>query len=373
MNKDFTTALIQELISGVYQDYSDNTDFERFGYPPLSQLARRRIKNKVKSFLLRKKILFVDDSYKNDWKQAETFRDHLGGLADLYGLLEDEYSRNLLIRIIAFRILGKTRVKLPLNTPEYWQKRREIKSFANQKDFVSIKFMNWKLFCWTLDKIGYPLKLYDAFIGVLGTFVFKQYQYGKIEPVLKAEKGDFVIDGGGCWGDTALYFAYEVGDKGKIYTFEFVPENLKIMKRNFTLNPQLKKRIEIIDNSLWEKSGNRLYCWDNGPGSRVSGEKITDEDKKITTVSIDDFVFENKVKKIDFIKLDIEGAEMKALQGAIKTIKKFKPKLALSLYHHLNDFYIIPKFINSLDLGYSFYLDHFTIHAEETILFAKPS
>jgi hypothetical protein len=69
--------------------------------------------------------------------------------------------------------------------------------------------------------------------------------------------------------------------------------------------------------------------------------------------------------------MDIEGAELEALKGAKKTLLLFKPKLAISVYHNLHDLWTIPQWIESLDLGYQFYLRHFTIHSEETVLFAK--
>ncbi len=68
--------------------------------------------------------------------------------------------------------------------------------------------------------------------------------------------------------------------------------------------------------------------------------------------------------------MDIEGAELRALKGAEETLKKFCPKLAIAVYHRINDFWTIPKYIDALGLGYRFYLRHFTIHSEETILFA---
>ena len=68
--------------------------------------------------------------------------------------------------------------------------------------------------------------------------------------------------------------------------------------------------------------------------------------------------------------MDIEGAELLALNGAIETIKKFKPKLAIAIYHSMSDFISIPKWIDDLNLGYKLYLDHYTIHTEETILYA---
>ena len=91
---------------------------------------------------------------------------------------------------------------------------------------------------------------------------------------------------------------------------------------------------------------------------------------RVETITIDDLVSEEKLKRVDFIKMDIEGAELEALRGAENTIRQFHPKLAISLYHKLNDLWEIPEYIDSLGLGYKFSLKHVTIHAEETVLFA---
>ena len=71
--------------------------------------------------------------------------------------------------------------------------------------------------------------------------------------------------------------------------------------------------------------------------------------------------------------MDIEGSEFKALHGAVETLKKFRPKLAISIYHKLTDIFEIPAFINSLNLGYQLFIEHYTIHHEETVLYAKAS
>ena len=68
--------------------------------------------------------------------------------------------------------------------------------------------------------------------------------------------------------------------------------------------------------------------------------------------------------------MDIEGAELDALRGAENSIRKFRPKLAISVYHKLDHYWEIAQFIDSLGLGYRFALRHFTIHAEESVLFA---
>ena len=70
--------------------------------------------------------------------------------------------------------------------------------------------------------------------------------------------------------------------------------------------------------------------------------------------------------------MDIEGTEPNALNGAIETIKKFKPKLAIAIYHSTDDFVNIPNWILDLNLNYELFLGHFTIHSEETVCFAKP-
>ena len=69
--------------------------------------------------------------------------------------------------------------------------------------------------------------------------------------------------------------------------------------------------------------------------------------------------------------MDVEGAELRALRGAEMTIREHRPKLAISVYHQPEDIYSIPRFLAELGVGYTFYLDHFTTHGEETVLFAR--
>jgi hypothetical protein len=71
--------------------------------------------------------------------------------------------------------------------------------------------------------------------------------------------------------------------------------------------------------------------------------------------------------------MDIEGAELAALEGARETLVRHRPKLAIALYHSLDDFVQIPRFLSDLSLNYTYYLDHTTIHHEETVLFAAPA
>ena len=160
-----------------------------------------------------------------------------------------------------------------------------------------------------------------------------------------------------------------------VYSFEFIPSNISVFKKNLSLNPHLKNRIKLVQKPLSDVSDNSYYFKDVGPGSKIDAEQFEGYDGIITSISIDDFVEEYNLTSVDYIKMDIEGAEPIALKGAIETIKKFKPKLAIAIYHStgkhgMDDFVNIPAYINNLDLGYKLYLGHYTIHSEETVLFA---
>jgi len=164
-----------------------------------------------------------------------------------------------------------------------------------------------------------------------------------------------------------------VGEKGKVYTFEFTPDNLEVLQRNFDLNPELSKTIEVVPKALWEKSGEVIRYYADGPATSVALRGQSERDVlNVSTVTIDDMVKEKKMPRVDFIKMDIEGAELGALKGAEETLRTFKPKLAIAIYHKDRDMIEIPTYLDELGLGYEFFLDHFTIYGAETVLFATP-
>jgi hypothetical protein len=75
------------------------------------------------------------------------------------------------------------------------------------------------------------------------------------------------------------------------------------------------------------------------------------------------------MQRVDFIKMDIEGSELEALKGAEETIRRFRPRMAISIYHKDDDYFTIPLFIRNLELGYRFYLENYTISDGETVLY----
>lgn len=291
----------------------------------------------------------------------------------LYTLLADDVSKRLFIKLIAYKILGYQKVKLPRNNAKYWNDIEQIKKLDNGKGALQIKFADLQLGLHDLSPIGFNLKVNVTPVGAATIFTQKQYEYHHGEINISPKQGDVVIDCGACWGETVLYFAHEVGQDGRVYAFEFIPANLEIFNANIKQNAHLSERIELVNHPVWDKSDESLFYSDNGPGSSVSASVRSNTDTQcITTMSIDDLVERRQLNKVDFIKMDIEGAEMNALRGAEKTIRRDKPTLAISVYHKEDDFITIPTFINELRLDYEFYLDHHTIHYWETVLFAVP-
>jgi hypothetical protein len=137
------------------------------------------------------------------------------------------------------------------------------------------------------------------------------------------------------------------------------------------LNPNLASRIRLYEHPVWSESGEELYISGNGPATTV--RPVTDDPhaQKVQTFKIDDLINRGDLPRIDFIKMDIEGAELEALRGTESVLRQFRPKLAITVYHDFKDFWTIPQYLDSLGLGYQFYLRHFTIHSEETVMFAK--
>lgn len=362
---EFISKLTIKFFQSLSNNYKDNYDISRFGKLPFKNVIKEKFKDIIFKRFIIKKLLKRDTEV-----LINILENYHEDLIWFYNKLSDNESQKLLIDLICYRILGRRYVKLPLNNNSYWDSIAFVDQLADKKKVIHTDFLGWDLLLFDLRKISYDIFLYSTTGGVVADFKLEQYKYETLQKKTEAKTGDFVVDAGGCWGDTSLYFASKVGTSGKVFSFEFMPKNLEIFYKNISLNPHLRDRITVVNQPLWNIDDKITYCIDNGPGSAVSFEPQQDNMYQTKTITIDKFVKDNKVEKIDFIKMDIEGSEKYALSGAINTIKTFKPALAIAIYHSFEDFVKIPRWIDELNLGYKFYIGHYTIHFEETILFA---
>jgi FkbM family methyltransferase len=283
-----------------------------------------------------------------------------------YDLLVDDYSRRLLVQVVLFRLLGPRHVKLATNNPEYWSKQRLIKSYScgtNLRD----QDRRPGLVRYRLPIKEQVVEITCHPLHILNTFLLEQYACTRLDPSAVVKPGDVVIDAGACWGDSALYFAAKAGEQGAVYSFEFDSDNAVLLRCNIANNPKLAPNISLIERALWKVSDQPICSAASGPSARVDEHGSS---ASTSTITIDDFVKQENIDRLDFIKMDIEGAEYAALQGAEESLRKFRPKLAISAYHSLDDLQRLLLYVDRLDLGYAFALDHYTIHSEETVLFA---
>ena len=216
---------------------------------------------------------------------------------------------------------------------------------------------------------GYDVELYTDPFGVFNEFIYSQYVYRGESSVITPGEGDCVIDCGACFGGTSLFFADRVGESGKVFSFEFVDQNIEVFAKNLGLNPRLSDRIQLVKNPVWSESGVEFYIRGTGPGASLS-DNSSGGGVKVVTYSIDDLVKDQRLKKVGLIKMDVEGSEMSALRGAKDTILKYRPHLAISVYHRFSDFYEVPMYLKSLHSDYNIYMQHSTVHGDETVVFA---
>ena len=305
----------------------------------------------------------------NSLAYFEHFIRNLDDWEEIYQLFRDEYSRNLFVNLLLMRILGDRHIKLPVNRKEYWSSLKELQKAEIQRK--SGKCGRFKFNLYQIPGQSGVIRLSVPRVSIQTIFKLEQYAYRRGITVIAVEPGDIVIDGGGCWGDSALCFADLTGSAGKVHCFEFEADNLQIMGNNCEMNPDLCSRREVCPYALAKNAGEKVRFTIKGPASSIAhGIGDADKSAEATTISLDYLLEAGYIPRVDFIKLDIEGAELSALQGAEKALRHFRPKLAVSIYHNAEQYISIAKYLNNLNIGSRFYLDHYTLHSFETILYA---
>jgi FkbM family methyltransferase len=193
-----------------------------------------------------------------------------------------------------------------------------------------------------------------------GAVYYKQYRLDQLPPEIVGElhldvytlgevavgKGDTVLDVGAFKGDTAVCFADRVGPAGRVYSFEPVGANYAALVRNVRQNG-LDAVVHPVNKGCGSSCGRvRIATAPQGsPWAFFSPERGVEE---IEVTTIDAFVAETGLARVDFIKFDVEGVERDVLEGACRTIATRRPKLAVSLYHNLVDLTELPLLVNAL-------------------------
>ena len=194
----------------------------------------------------------------------------------------------------------------------------------------------------------------------------KTAEQGWPKNILDLNDEEYFIDAGAYIGDTIDAFLKQTNNKfGKIYAFEMEKNNYAKLADKVSHFPyETLCKIQLFPMGIGAKTEEVFYI-SNGASSKLSQNKTRGFDK-CSIVKLDDAIKE----RVTYIKMDIEGAETDALVGAKNMIVSQKPKLAISVYHSLEDFYKIPLMLHKWGCGYKLYLRHHQDGDDDTLLYA---
>lgn len=364
--KSYTLELIEEAFEKVQEYYhyryiddlkNLNMKFKKKNLPFNLQYRINNILNKIELHL----------TYKSKFERLQSFYGESMGKWSAIGtlflalnnprlfdkvrdILSDKESKEVFDWVLKFRIaysfLGEV-------AEEIYPPKVTKEEFVNKKNSLKNIKGYFKLDNFIIDSD--PTE-------ILGSWIFEQYC---LKEKVEVTNGDFVIDGGSYKGETSFWFLYK--GAAKIFAFEPDPYNFKILCENISRN-KVKERIIPIQKILSNTNlSTTLFVTGSGGSSIYDKANFTCQ-----SITIERFIKDENIEKVDFIKLDVEGSEIMVLEGATNTIKKFNPKLAISVYHRPDDLINIINFLYNLLPKAKFYLDHKSYNVCETILYVNP-
>lgn len=219
------------------------------------------------------------------------------------------------------------------------------KAFDIYKDLLYCKFPRNRILC--------PRR--GVLEGIFGKQYFDFYIHSSGER-------EVFVDCGAFDGDTSIAFAnWCQGEYDKIFMFEVDRYNIELCKKHIS-NHELKN-YTLMECGVWSKKTELKLCEGNFTSSSISDKGSV----KVPVCDLDS-ILENE--KVTFIKMDIEGAEIEAIKGAKKILARYKPRLAISVYHKPEDIIDIPLLLWEIVPEYKFCLRHYRSSRREIVLYA---
>ncbi|MGC8976848.1 MAG: FkbM family methyltransferase [Candidatus Ratteibacteria bacterium] len=272
--------------------------------------------SKILFIFLSMVIFFIVKNQYKIFKKHRKFR-------KLYYILRKKYEKN---GFLLFSYGSNFKLKFPI----YFKKDEQMLFIIKFADFI-LPVLPFEIF----DKKE-KQKIYENFCRE------GSYFYGKVT----VKPGDIVIDAGAHMG---IFSAVASAFGGIVYAFEPIFET---RKKYLSKIAELNSKIYIIPLALSNENGEfEIEIPDFGKSvGNLAGASIVKKFKnskkeKIKTITLDKWVEENKIEKVDFIKADIEGAERMMLEGAKNVLREFAPKLSICIYHFPDDKEVIKDLI----------------------------
>jgi len=287
-------------------------------------------------------------------------------------LFGDELSKTQFDAAILLRVVGHRRFYFPRTEYEEFLEIVDEQPFFNPDLPGSITGYSLKLFEIRLKdpEVNSPIRMVASRENIVLMNHYRQYILRRKNVDLSPASGDIVLDCGACIGDISLLFAGLVAPRGEVHIFDPVPLHSRYCQLQASLNPSLAPMIHI--NQLAVGKCTQVVNGDIGDSDKIAPGCLAID--SYSSTSLDDYVTTRRLRSVDFIKMDVEGSEMDAIEGSSETVRKYKPRLAISAYHKHEDLWTIPMKIKSLNPGYELYFGHHSPVSYESVIYAvQPS
>lgn len=289
-------------------------------------------------------------------------------LWDTREILADDLSRLLFDQSLVVRMTDHRRFYFPRIDFD------DLLDFAEERPFMAEGFPH--------HYIGMPLGIFDVrlrdridqvALKIITRRIqlqlvnsYRQYLVRRNGFDISPKAGDVVYDCGACIGEISLLFAGMVAPTGAVHLFDPMRLHTRFCELQASMNPTLAHMLHIntcaVGGSTHDARGNHAESDTITPGAQVNTDAFA-------CTTLDDYAAK-KGGRVDFIKMDIEGAEMEALGGASSIIREFKPRLAISGYHKPQDLWEIPNKLKELNAGYQITFGHHTPILWESVFYA---
>ena len=297
---------------------------------------------------------------------AEWLAAHDEPLWEVRRQLADDVSRSLFDLHLVLRCVGPARCRFPRQEPNDWLTIHRRLPFQHE-DLPS-------------DYLGLPLDLFEVSVAesnervrVVATAMqiglsnaFRQYVPVRDGIALGPRLTDVVLDCGSCIGEFAALFAAIVGPTGAVHLFDPVPLHLRFCRHQAALNPALPGVLRPVQAAVGAVTARVTGGTSDVESISPGGLQIDTYDR----ITLDQYVSQASLTRIDFVKMDIEGAEPDALAGASGLIAQHRPRLAVSAYHRAEHLWEIPRLILAAHPGYRLFFGHHVPVKWESVFYA---
>ncbi len=286
---------------------------------------------------------------------------------------DDDASRGLFEKALAFRVNALEFDAIPVDAqPESFDTWRRIAAdYYPARDQHATPLPGLGLVEWLLPQtlarigryfnpFGLPPRILHRAAWIISSGIFDHI----LDPTAAGE-GRVILDCGAFEGESSAALHWLCGGS-TVYAFEPLTDAYDRLAELAAKIPAIRP----VKQGTWDLPGTAVLK-DAGEGSRVSDEAGSGR-HTISLTSIDEFAKERNLARVDAIKMNIEGAEMPSLRGAVETIRRFRPSLSICSEHLPSDLWEIPTYLRQTHPEYKLSFLDFGPHVWASYVVGHP-